>query len=512
MSSSTSDSKQQNQPFDQVDQVEQVKFQAMNAALSVYCKTLEDWNGVLKQKLESTPSMQSMTTPSASWIPPPTPPPTPPFSTPPSLTTTPSVATTTPLATMTHEKHWLAGKVIVFEGNIGCGKTTLIDNIMKRLHAASTLVPNPWSGVVPLIHKEEIIPEFLALFYSNPTRYALAFQISVLSDRLWQMHDADRLSQQEGKTIFLDRGAVGDTIFATLAYESNYLTSEDFSAYKSICRKRLPAKISDNIHAIVLLDAPASECYRRMKDLRQYEAEEKVPLDYLEKLDTTYFNVFCQWMGQRESALPDVNIGKIPSLLILDWEHYGNEQYVLDELRKVLDGTRPSPHVAFQRFGDVETIQVLVNSTCSSIAHCYHSDTEIMEGYERVTKWKQECKTIVVPSASSSSLSSASSTSGSTPGTLTSSLSYLEYEDTKENVLRYLENHWTLFASLPTVVFNRISEQKYKVRASSTPPHPLKPPVSIWFNWDLTHSNEYKRLVMYYLTRPHLYSVLFYYK
>jgi deoxyadenosine/deoxycytidine kinase len=50
-------------------------------------------------------------------------------------------------------------------------------------------------------------------------RYGFAFQMYMLTTRLYQMEESARQASQEGRCVFLDRGAVGDTLFALQSYK-----------------------------------------------------------------------------------------------------------------------------------------------------------------------------------------------------------------------------------------------------------------------------------------------------
>jgi deoxyguanosine kinase len=73
-------------------------------------------------------------------------------------------------------------KLICVEGNIGTGKTSLVEALCKTLNA------------VPLLEEFKDNP-FLPLFYEDPHKYAYALEVSFLLDRYRQLDDFFKSSQ-----------------------------------------------------------------------------------------------------------------------------------------------------------------------------------------------------------------------------------------------------------------------------------------------------------------------------
>ena len=45
------------------------------------------------------------------------------------------------------------------------------------------------------------------------------------------------------------------------------------NVYRSVCRERLPASLSDRVDMLLYLDVEPTECHRRMNHLRKREEE-----------------------------------------------------------------------------------------------------------------------------------------------------------------------------------------------------------------------------------------------
>ncbi len=148
--------------------------------------------------------------------------------------------------------------------------------------------------------------------------------------------------------MLLDRGVIGDAIFAWLHKSSGNISPSDWSIYTSVCKQRQPRKLSDCVGVLVYLDVEPATCLQRIT-ARGRDSEEKIPLEYLETLDAAYFTLLMKWMGQ---ALDDDSLNLVsppPPVLVLPWEQYGHVDQVLQQLAAVRAGTYTTPIVCFVR-------------------------------------------------------------------------------------------------------------------------------------------------------------------
>lgn len=147
--------------------------------------------------------------------------------------------------------------------------------------------------------------------------------------------------------MFLDRGAVGDTLFALQNHKIGNLDSLDMDVYRSVCRQKLPETLSEKVDLVMYLDVDPRECHRRMLSLRQHKAEEGIPLDYVEGLDDGYFHLFMDWLSGRKGGFHDMNIGPAPPTVVLLWDQFGSPEVALRSLVELRLGRRRSPVVNF---------------------------------------------------------------------------------------------------------------------------------------------------------------------
>jgi len=237
------------------------------------------------------------------------------------------------------KENLLRGLVVEVEGNLGSGKST----ILRKLHES---INREEPGLCS-VFGELINNDFLAAFYSNSKKYGFAFQMYMLTTRLYQIDEAYRQAKDEKKVTFLDRGAVGDTLFAILSHRLGNMDAQDMSVYKSVCKQRLPASLSDKVNVLLYLDVCPSECHRRITTVRNNEAEKGIPLGYLESVDLVYFELLLQWQGNKRGEYHEMNIGECPPMVFLRWDRFGKTEIVIRVLEEVAAQTRRFPTVTF---------------------------------------------------------------------------------------------------------------------------------------------------------------------
>jgi len=105
--------------------------------------------------------------------------------------------------------------LIIVEGNISAGKSTLCKNLAQLLNYKLFLEPavegNP----------------YLQLFYQDPKKYALKMQLWLLRRRFETYAEAIRLiSSNQCEGVLLDRSVFSDYVFAVKNFEDGNISSE----------------------------------------------------------------------------------------------------------------------------------------------------------------------------------------------------------------------------------------------------------------------------------------------
>ncbi len=161
-------------------------------------------------------------------------------------------------------------RYIAVEGPIGVGKTSLARRLALHLDAAT------------LLEKPEENP-FLAKFYQDPARYALATQLFFLFQRSNEVRDLAQLDLFQRITV-ADYLFDKDRLFAQLN-----LSDEEFALYQQIHAKLgLQAATPD---LVIYLQGSTETLLQRVHK-RAYFYEQTIADDYLERLAHSYSDFF----------------------------------------------------------------------------------------------------------------------------------------------------------------------------------------------------------------------------
>ncbi len=162
---------------------------------------------------------------------------------------------------------------IAVEGPIGAGKTSLARRLAQH------------SGAVALLEKPEENP-FLARFYRDPPRHALATQLFFLFQRGNEVRDLAQMDMFSTSTV-ADYLFDKDTLFARLN-----LSDAEFALYQQIFRTlQLEAPVPDLV--IYLQAAPETLAGRVRRRAKPYE--QAISDDYLLRVAQGYGDFFYHY-------------------------------------------------------------------------------------------------------------------------------------------------------------------------------------------------------------------------
>lgn len=168
---------------------------------------------------------------------------------------------------------------IAIAGNMGSGKSTLVDFLARTY------------GVSPFYEPNEENP-YLPDFYKDMKRWAFRSQLYFLSNKF-------RLHQELDRTpgvVALDRTIFEDAeIFATALYQMRKIDKRDWQTYWGFYQAILDAIRPPDL--MIYLRCSMRTLRKRIK-LRGRAMEQDVPLSYLKRLDRLYE----QWIGSYEMS------------------------------------------------------------------------------------------------------------------------------------------------------------------------------------------------------------------
>jgi thymidylate kinase len=194
----------------------------------------------------------------------------------------------------------MSGVVILMEGAVGAGKTTLCESI-------ANYSPDDTIALV-----EKINPDFFALMMKSK-KDLFAFQIATVTAKIARIKHAIALAEATGCTVLVDRGVVGDYAFAALAHRNGYISDDQWYAYNSVVLETpleaLPSQVIRQIGSAtqpadvppplpatcrimtVLLDVSPEAAFARMKQRGNAEEIAKYDLRYFQELRQLLFDV-----------------------------------------------------------------------------------------------------------------------------------------------------------------------------------------------------------------------------
>ena len=164
-------------------------------------------------------------------------------------------------------------RYVVVEGPIGVGKTSLARRLAQRL-GATELLENPDEN------------PFLARFYEDPARHALATQLFFLFQRSNEVRDLAQMDMFR-TSIVADYLFDKDVLFARLN-----LSDEEFALYQQIYRN-LQFQAPDPDLVIYLQAAPEILAQRVCRRAKPYE--QTIAGEYLLRLSPSYSDFFYHY-------------------------------------------------------------------------------------------------------------------------------------------------------------------------------------------------------------------------
>ena len=204
----------------------------------------------------------------------------------------------------------------VVEGNIGTGKSTLIEILKKNLNVDIVFEPiKKWQSI-----KGE--QNLLDLFYKDIDRWAYTFQSYAFVTRV--LEQEENFKKNVSGIQVLERSVYSDRYcFAKNCFELGKLTAMEWELYKEWF-KWLVEGYTKRPDGFIYLKTKPEVCYSRILK-RNRQEESAVPLDYIKLLHNKHEN----WLVEKIGVEEDNFISEVPVLSLEcnnDFENCEKEQ------------------------------------------------------------------------------------------------------------------------------------------------------------------------------------------
>ncbi|XP_065053439.1 deoxyguanosine kinase-like isoform X2 [Rhopilema esculentum] len=190
------------------------------------------------------------------------------------------------------------GKLIILEGNIAAGKSTLSKRLGEYFNYVIFEEPAPKNP-------------YLAKFYKEPRKYALKLQLWLFEQRYLMYINGLKHILETGQGVVLDRSVYSDLVFTNVIFEDGNMSHNGYQYYLNVREKameNIPAPF-----AAIYLNVSPKVCFDRIVK-RGREYEQTIPLDYLDRLGKEHEAVFS---SVRENDMFPV--------ISYDWSDFGRD-------------------------------------------------------------------------------------------------------------------------------------------------------------------------------------------
>jgi deoxyadenosine/deoxycytidine kinase len=169
--------------------------------------------------------------------------------------------------------------IISIDGNIGSGKSTLVNNLKKELDELNKYIfleepIDEWNKI-----KNDNIT-ILEKFYSDQEKYGFSFQMMAYITRLKNLKDA--IKKNPNAIIITERSLYTDKyIFATMLYNNKKINTFEYQIYNKWFNeflKELPT------HKFIFLSTKPENALKRIKE-RNRSGEENIDINYLKECE-----------------------------------------------------------------------------------------------------------------------------------------------------------------------------------------------------------------------------------
>ena len=188
-------------------------------------------------------------------------------------------------------------KYIAIAGNIGCGKSTLVDFICRSY------------GLEPFFEPNANNP-YLRDFYKDMKRWAFHSQVYFLSHK-FRIHQELQV-QREKKTVVQDRTIYEDAeVFAAYLQKRRFILKRDWEVYQDLYQTIVQTLRPPDL--MIYLRASVRTIRQRIR-VRGRPEEQAIPVSYLRSLNTLYESWFDSYERSPTIILETDNLNYLEDL------------------------------------------------------------------------------------------------------------------------------------------------------------------------------------------------------
>lgn len=172
-------------------------------------------------------------------------------------------------------------EMISIEGNIGSGKTKLLEKLKKHYIGNKNIIflDEPTEDWKTITDESDIT--ILEKFYSNKKKYSFSFQMMAYISRLAILKEA--IKNNPNSIVITERSLFTDKcVFAKMLYDSNNI---ELINYKIYLKWFDVFSLEYPIHKIIYVDTVPEICHTRIIK-RNRTGENNITLKYLNDCDT----------------------------------------------------------------------------------------------------------------------------------------------------------------------------------------------------------------------------------
>lgn len=202
--------------------------------------------------------------------------------------------------------------ILFFDGNIGAGKSTLINKLGDELRKRDKRV----LCLLEPIESWQSSGLFSLQFY-NPQRWTFPFQVNVLGGRC--LRDQQVVADRGWDVALVERSYFGDRAFAEVALDAEHVTTEEYDVYTTLwtaCSNAV--RLTDDIAAVYFrISCHPNQC---MKNIHQRGRSEEsylqraflLALDYKTSIlytDMKVPHIVISWERGWQKTVADISTG-----------------------------------------------------------------------------------------------------------------------------------------------------------------------------------------------------------